>query len=308
MKLLITGTSGFLGSNLLKKMVVFGYPIIAPVRKLPVDRIDGISYIVCDDLFEIVDNKEFFFEVDICIHIAAIAHIKDVSQDTLFKYNTTLSVSLAQTAAKFNVKRFVFISTIGVNGPSNTSAFHQSDVPNPADCYSLSKFKAEVQMKAIVKSSNLDLVILRPPLVYGKNAPGNFKNLISLSSCNLPLPLGLIKNNRSFVFVDNLIDLIITCIHHQHTINDTFLVSDDEDISSTDFLNKIITVSGKKTLLFPVPYSLLVFFASIIGKKNVLHKFCSSLTINIDHTKKTLSWLPPYTLDEGIRSSFLNKL
>ena len=150
----------------------------------------------------------------------------------------------------------------------------------------------------------MEVVIIRPPLVYGKDAPGNFGTLLKVAKKNLPLPLGSICNNRSFVALDNLVDLIITCIDHPNAANQTFLVSDDEEISTSNLLKKLILSAGKKPWLVPVPVSLLKLAASIIGNKAAFERFSSSLTVDIEHTKKTLNWKPPITLDEGIRRCF----
>jgi nucleoside-diphosphate-sugar epimerase len=150
----------------------------------------------------------------------------------------------------------------------------------------------------------MEVVIIRPPLVYGKNAPGNFGTLLRLAKLNLPLPLGAINNQRSFVSIDNLTDLIVTCIKHPKAANQVFLVSDDEVISTSSMLNKLILAADKVPRLMPVPVSVLKFVASIVGKKTIVERFSSSLTVDIEHTKKTLNWAPPVTMDEGIRRCF----
>ena len=164
--------------------------------------------------------------------------------------------------------------------------------------------KPEIALKKIVKNTDMELVIIRPPLVYGKNAPGNFGKLLNVAQRNLPLPLGAINNQRSFVAIDNLVDLIVTCIDHPNAVNHTFLVSDGEDISTSNLLKKLTLAAGKKPWLIPIPLSFLKLIASIVGKKDTVERFSSSLIVDIEHTKSTLNWKPPITLEEGIRRCF----
>jgi nucleoside-diphosphate-sugar epimerase len=249
-------------------------------------------------------TQNHFDDVGVVVHLAALAHdnSKDIHQ--LADVNVNGSVTLALAAANAGVKRFVFISSIGVNGISSTKAFTAFDIPNPTEAYTTSKLQAEVKLKKIAQETGMELVIIRPPLVYGKNAPGNFGTLLKVAEKNLPLPLGAINNQRSFVAIDNLVDLIVTCIDHPNAANQTFLVSDDEEISTSNLLKKLTLAAGKKPWLIPVPVSLLKFLASIVGKKAAVERFSSSLTVDIEHTKNTLNWKPPITLDEGIRRCF----
>lgn len=248
--------------------------------------------------------QNHFDNVDAIIHLAALAHnnCSDVKQ--LIDVNVNGSVTLALAAADAGVKRFVFVSSIGVNGINNAKAFTAFDLPNPTEAYTASKLQAEVALKKIAEDTGMELVIIRPPLVYGKGAPGNFGTLLKVAEKNLPLPLGAINNQRSYVAVDNLVDLIVTCIDHPNAANETFLVSDDETISTSNLLKKLTLAAGKKPWLLPVPVSLLKVLASIVGKKAIVERFSSSLTVDIEHTKKTLNWKPPITLDEGIRRCF----
>lgn len=249
-------------------------------------------------------SHNHFDDVDAIIHLAALAHDNCSDINQLKDVNVNGTVTLALAAANAGVKRFVFISSIGVNGISNTKAFTAFDIPRPTEAYTTSKLQAEIALKKIAQETGMEIVIIRPPLVYGKNAPGNFGTLLKVAEKNLPLPLGAINNRRSFVAIDNLVDLIITCIDHPDAANQTFLVSDDENISTSNLLNKLTLAAGKKPWLIPVPVSFLKFAASIFGKKAAVERFSSSLTVDIEHTKNTLNWKPPITLDEGIRRCF----
>lgn len=304
--ILVTGGSGFLGTHFIKTAKEkFNLSLI--LRKVINSPISCKSYIATD----LVNTEHLihaFKGIDCFVHFAAIAHKKiadaNLSKSSYINFNTNVTLGLAEQASRAGIKRFIYISTIGVNGVSNCSPFTAFDIPSPIDDYSFSKHQAEIGLKKIAESTGMEVVIIRPPLVYGKDAPGNFGTLLKVAKKNLPLPLGAICNNRSFVALDNLVDLIITCIDHPKAANQTFLVSDDEEISTSNLLKKLIFAAGKKPWLVPVPVSLLKFAAKIFGKKATVERFSSSLTVDIEHTKKTLNWKPPITLDEGIRRCF----
>ena len=304
MKVLLTGSTGFLGKSLVKAFEHYGIETIAPIRKKLMGFSEFVQYTTFKDISNIAQDESIFKDVDVFIHTAALAHSKGCTDDSFEKINNELTIKLAKAAAKSNLKRFIYISSIGVNGISNNYPFKVDDNPNPVEAYSISKYKAEIGLKKIAENTEMEIVIIRPPLVYGKNAPGNFGTLLKVVKKNLPLPLGAINNKRSFVAIDNLIDLIVTCIDHPNAKNQTFLVSDDENISTSNLLKKLTIAAGKKHRLLPIPVSLLKFLASIIGKKTSVERFTSSLTVNIEHTKKVLYWNPPITLDEGIRRCF----
>lgn len=305
MNILLTGGSGFLGGAV--------YDALCSKHKFSlIKRGDKNLFSGPSDVFyfdELSGDSDFSLPltgVECVIHLAALAHKSNVAvtQREYYQVNTLATLKLAKQAAEQGIKRFIFISTIGVNGTSNIKPFQLEDMPNPTEGYSVSKYKAELGLKAIAKDTGLEVVIIRPPLIYGKNAPGNFGTLLKVAEKNLPLPLGAIHNRRSLVALDNLLDLIETCIEHPNAANQTFLVSDDENISTSKLLKMLIFAAGKKPRLLPVPIFFLKFTASMIGKRALVDKFCSSLTVNIEHTKKTLNWKPPITVEEGIRRCF----
>ncbi|ATC81072.1 NAD-dependent epimerase/dehydratase family protein [Pseudoalteromonas agarivorans] len=304
MKVIVTGSTGFLGSNLIKSLDSYDIKTIAPVRREVVSSTQSIDYITFKDLFDLAQSEAILDDVDVFIHSAALAHSKYLTEKAYQQINYKLSITLASAAAKCGVKRFIFISSIGVNGVSNAAPFKSCDEAAPTEDYAISKYEAEVGLKKIAEDTGMEVVIIRPPLVYGKGAPGNFGTLLKVAEKNLPLPLGAINNERSFVAIDNLVDLIITCIEHPAAANQTFLVSDDEDVSTSNLLKKLTIAAGKKPWLIPVPVSFLKFLASMVGKKAAVVRFSSSLTVDIEHTKNTLNWKPPITLDEGIRRCF----
>lgn len=304
MKIILTGSTGFLGASLVKQLCNSEVEIIAPVRHELCSSEKSIKYKYFKDLYEVALCEGVFDKVDVFIHTAALAHSTGISDEAFEKVNNDLTVALAQAAAKSKVKRFIFISSIGVNGNNNSEPFTHKDEPNPEGAYAISKNNAEIKLREIASETGLEVVIIRPPLVYGKRAPGNFGALKRIAEKNLPLPLGAFHNKKSFVAVDNLIDLIITCIKHPKAANQTFLVSDDEDISTSKLLKKLTTATGKKPMLVSVPLWVVFLVASFLGKREQVNKLACSLRVDIEHTKNTLNWKPLITLDEGIRRCF----
>ena len=302
-KVLLTGSTGFIGSKLYRELTQNNYSVVCPVRNNYF--IDNSDYILVDDFTGDLDFTHLLPEIDVVIHLAAKAHINQNSLTSIDRNNMKIcnveaTLSLAKQAAACGVNRFIFLSSIGVNGNQSITPFLYDDPECPIDFYSNTKLTAEIGLKKIVKDSNMDFVIIRPPLVYGDNAPGNFNKLINLSKYNYGIPLGAIHNKRSFVSVYNLVDLIVCCIDNPNASNQTFLVSDDEDLSTTELIQKIIKISGRSPFLLPVPLSLLKFIAFLFNKKSMVDKLSSSLMVDIEHTKCTLNWKPPYSIDEGI--------
>lgn len=302
--ILLTGASGFIGKHLFEK-IKLNYQVHLLLRS-PL-KIHDYTHIY-EDLNASTDFSTALSGIDCVIHLAARAHI--LKEETVLPLeqfravNRDLTLSLARQAAQRGVKRFVYISSIGVNGVRNENPFKFSDEPMPADDYALAKLEAEQSLHSLSKETGMEIVIIRPPLVYGKGAPGNFNRLVKLTSISVPLPLGDIDNKRSFVSVDNLTDLIVTCIEHSHAKNEIFLVSDDEDVSTTQLLAKMLSAQGKQNLLVPIPVTFLKFLGGLVKRKALIERFTNSLTIDIEHTKKTLGWTPPISLDEGIVRCF----
>ncbi|MBD3652391.1 NAD-dependent epimerase/dehydratase family protein [Kangiella sp.] len=298
--LLISGASGFIGRHLVRSLVNHGSSCIRLTR----DKAASVENSIY--INEIKDNN-----IDVVVHLAARAHVlnggKHEPLSDLIKANSDFTVSVAYEAAAAGARRFIFLSTVGVNGVCNKSPFTYLDKPSPVEPYAFSKFEAERRLKAIAKETGMEVVIIRPPLVYGPNAPGNFGKLIKLAKKNLPLPFGAIDNKRSLVAIDNLIDLIVTCIEHPNAANQTFLVSDGHDVSTTDLLKMLTRAAGHKPRLLPVSVSWLRFAAKLIGKQAVIDRLCGNLEVDITHTKETLNWRPPISLDEGIKRCFIEE-
>lgn len=302
-KVILTGSNGFVGRALLGQLLAKSHQVTALVRNdnyVPV----GSEQVIFGELSALSVDTAAFEHVDVIIHCAARAHIlKDNLQDPLAAFrqvNVDGTLDLAKMAAANGVKRFIFISSIGVNGNLTQSPFTIEDQPAPWDDYSRSKLEAEEGLKALCSATGMEYVILRPPLVYGANAPGNFGKLVKAVMKGLPLPLGAIHNQRSLVALDNLIDLIMNCLEHPKAVNQTFLVSDDQDVSTTELLQKVAYAFGKKTKLLPIPMSWIQRVASLLGNKAVADRLCGSLQVDITHTKEMLGWKPPVTMDQQL--------
>jgi UDP-glucose 4-epimerase len=200
------------------------------------------------------------------------------------------------------VKRFVFISSVKVNGEATLPGlpFTAADVPAPLDPYGVSKMEAEQALRQIAAETGMEVVIIRPPLVYGPGVKANFAALMRAVQRGWPLPLGAVHNQRSLVALDNLVDFIVTCLSHSQAANQTFLVSDGEDVSTTELLRRTANAMGKKALLLPVPAFALSWAACILGKGLIAQRLCGSLQVDIDKTRCLLGWTPPLTLDQGL--------
>ncbi|WP_421620822.1 UDP-glucose 4-epimerase family protein [Alkalilimnicola ehrlichii] len=303
---LVTGANGFVGSRLMEGLsAVPAYTVAGAVRRLTGESADGIQRHAVGDLGAQTDWRPALAGTDVVVHTAARAHVMaDAVTDPLAEYrrvNVDGTRALARQAAAQGVRRFVFISSIGVNGNINIAPFRSTDLPAPADAYAISKYEAEQALKQIAAQTGMEVVIVRPPLVYGPNAPGNFGKLMEWVRRGVPLPLGAVNNRRSLVALDNLVDLIATCIAHPAAANEVFLVSDGEDLSTTDLLRRVGNAMGRPARLIPVPPSLLEVAAAMLGKREVARRLLGSLQVDISKTRDVLGWEPPVSVDEGLR-------
>lgn len=304
---ILTGAAGFLGSRLFWELEQSsGFQILGLCRLLPAgkssSRLRAIGDLQHANLTDLLSGME------VCIHAAARAHIvRDGTTDPSAEYrpvNVDSTLRLARLAATAEVKRFVFISSIGVNGNTNTLPFTVGDRPNPAEPYALSKWEAEQGLWQVQQETGMEIVIIRPPLVYGPDAPGNFGSLVRWIERGIPLPLGAIHNKRTLVGIDNLVDLIIRCIDHPAAANQVFLAGDGEDLSTTELLRGVGKAMGKPARLIPVPADLLQLGATLLGKKAMAQRLLGSLQVDISKTCELLDWKPPYTVEEGLKRCF----
>ena len=303
--ILVTGVTGFVGQAVLRQLVGRdSFKVAAALRSA--NSFDMCHAHVVGDFNENTNWSSALVGQDVVIHLAALAHInKDEEVASIAEYrrvNVEGTLDLAMEAAKAGVRRFIFISSIGVNGNINTRPFSEVDPPSPVALYAQTKYEAEQGLRAIQEKTEMDFVIIRPPLVYGPHAPGNFGKLMSSIDKGIPLPLGAIHNNqRSLVALDNLVDLIITCIEHPNATNQVFLAGDGQDLSTTELLQGLAKAKGKRSRLISVPECLLIFGAKLIGKEAMARSLLCSLQVDISKARDLLGWEPPITVEEGLR-------
>ena len=241
------------------------------------------------------------------VHLAARVHVmRDAEADPLTAFravNVQGTLNLARQAAAAGVKRFVFVSSVKVNGEITEmdQPFTANDEPAPIDPYGVSKMEAEQGLRKIAAETGMEVVIIRPPLVYGPGVRANFQTMMRWLARGVPLPLGAIHNRRSMVALDNLVDLIVTCIDHPAAANQTFLVSDGEDLSTTQLLQRLGRALGKPARLIPVPSMFLKVGAALLGKPAIAQRLCGSLQVDISKTQQLLGWVPPLSVDEGLK-------
>lgn len=302
-RLLVTGGSGFVGSALIKRLLSEHREVFAVGRSevdLPVETVKVSSFSELGAL----GNK--LGSVDVVVHCAARAHImNDDTQDPLAEYrkvNVDGTLNLARHAAESGVKRFVFVSSIKVNGEQTLpgNPFTEDVARAPEDPYGISKYEAEQQLQALSAETGMELVIIRPPLVYGPGVKGNFASMIRLMEKGLPLPLGAVGNKRSLVALDNLVDLIVTCVDNPAAANQVFLAGDGQDLSTTELLRGVANAMGKSARLLPVPAGLLMLGASMLGKRAVAQRLLGSLQVDISKAREILGWQPPVSVEEGL--------
>lgn len=305
--ILVTGASGFVGGAVAKSLQDAN--VICYGRTKPTFE-SGVADFIKGELTNQELLREALIDVDVVIHCAARAHVMDDQvSDPLKAYrevNTQNTLYLAKAAALAGVKRLIFLSSIKVNGESTSDRepFTANEPVNPCDPYGISKFEAEESLKKISVETGLEVVIIRPPLVYGPGVKANFSSMMKLAKKNFPLPLGAIHNKRSLVALENLVDLILTSIHHPRAANQTFLVSDDHDLSTTELIEMMTRAAGHSPRMLSVPQRWLEIGGKLVGKKQIIERLCGNLQVNISHTKNTLGWKPPLSVEEGIRRCF----
>jgi len=306
LNILLTGATGFIGQALVLELLQQGFFLTIVLRKKSNLFADNINQIIVGDLNNDIDWSSILNKIDCIIHLAGKAHVIDQTKvsalDEFRKINTELTLNLAKQAVAAGVERFIFLSSIGVNGNQNNQPFLEIDTPNPQESYAISKYEAEQGLLKLAQNSSLEMVIIRPPLVYGNNAPGNFGRLIQWVSPKfiLPLPLGAVNNARSLVAIDNLVSFIITCTLHSKAANEIFLISDNDSLSTTQLLKKIAKAFNKKALLLPVPVSWMIFMAKILGREADAVRLFSSLVVDSSKARKLLNWSPVVTMNEQL--------
>lgn len=290
-KIFITGSSGFVGRHLIEFLIRGHYEFRGATRK---DYNDISTFAHWENLLK---------DCDTVVHLAARVHVmKDDSENPLIsfrKVNVEGTVRLAKVAKAMGIQRFIFISSIKVNGEETfDKPFSVHDEPCPLDAYGISKMEAERELMKLHQEGIFDVVIIRPPLVYGKGVKANFKNLFKIVNNKVPLPFGLVRNKRSLVSVLNLCDLIVSCLNHPAAAGRVFLISDGQDYSLKDIINKMGTVLKSKPILLNVPVFVLKFLFQIIGKKKYSDRLLGNLQVDIEDTRNTLGWNPRYSFEK----------
>lgn len=303
---LITGGTGFVGLALVRSALTRGRTVRLALRRNE-PQFDSMGMVV-GDIHGQTRWAPALTGVQSVIHLAARVHVmNEKSSDPLSEFrrvNVEGTLNLARQAAAAGVKRFIYLSSIKVNGEHTKPglAFRHDDPPAPQDDYGISKREAEDGLREIAASTGMETVIIRPPLVYGPGVKANFAALMRALQRGWPLPLGAVtENRRSLVALDNLVDLIVTCLDHPAAANQTFMVSDGEDLSTAGLLQRLGRAMGKPARLLPIPLPLLRAGAALVGKTDVAQRLLGNLQVDIAHTRHTLGWEPLISVDEGLR-------
>ena len=314
-KILVTGANGFIGHNLYKNLIKLNYSVKGTARNFDTVLINCDTKYISVGNIDSKTNWDHALEgVDCVIHCAGKAHVinKKDELDIYRVINKDGTKHLAEQAVKAKVKRLIFLSSAKVNGErtgnfDDPKIFTNDDTPNPKDNYAISKFEAEQALWEIASKTNLEIVIVRLPLVYGKEVKGNLKRLIKLIKSKIPLPFADIKNKRSLIGIDNLVDVLARCIEHPKAAGKTFLVSDGEDLSTTELINIIASELNRSVKLFWLPRAVLKFFGFILMKQSQIDRLIGSFQIDNRYVKEILNWTPPVSIEEGIKRMVKDK-
>ena len=308
--ILVTGATGFVGGALVRRLAADPActGVVAAVRRKSESQPEGVRQVQVGDLLPTSDWGLALQGVEAMVHCAARVHVmKDDAKDPIQAYrevNVKGTLKLASQAAQAGVRRFVFVSSIKVNGEFTEvgKPFTADDFPAPKDPYGVSKHEAEELLRKIAIETGMEVVIIRPPLVYGPGVKANFESMMRWLARGVPLPPAAVtENRRSLVALDNLVDLIVTCLNHPAAANQTFLVSDGEDLSTAQLLKRMGAAMGHPARLFYLPPVLLRLGASVLNRPGIYQRLCGSLQLDIAKTRQLLGWTPPVSVDEGLR-------
>ena len=303
MKLLVTGATGFVGTTLGSRLAELGYEVVPSVRGksgLP-------NEVVVGNLDVLTDWRLAFVNCDAVIHLAARVHVmNEPSQNPLALYratNTEGTLNLARQAAQSGVKRFVFISTIKVNGEGRDAPYRETDDAAPEDAYAISKWEAEQGLRQIERETGMEVVILRPPLVYGPGVKANFQRLLQVVRRGWPLPLGAIQNRRSLLYLGNFVDAIRLCVEHPAAAGQTFLLDDGEPVSTPELIRALARAMGRPARLLAVPVGVLEFAGALLGRRAAVARLTGSLWVDSSAIRTRLGWTPPFSMAAGLAAT-----
>ena len=308
MKFMISGASGFIGKALCAELLRRGQSVNAAVRSGN-SLIEKAEVIIVGAIDSKTNWADALRDVDVVIHLAARVHVmRESATDPLaefLKVNLHGTSNLARQAACSGAKRLIYVSSIKVNGEQTnaTQSFTELDEPTPPDFYSISKWQAEQALWRIAQETGLEIVVVRPPLVYGPGVKGNFAQMLAVVTKHIPLPFASVHNRRSLIYVGNLVDALITCATHPVAAGQTYLVCDGEDVSTPDLLRRLGGARGCPVYLFPFPSNWLRRLGKLSGKSDQVERLLGSLQVDSGKIRRDLNWVPPYTLQQGLQAT-----
>ncbi len=308
MNLLVTGANGFVGRALCSETSARGLEVLGIIRhqgQLPI----GVKSIAVGEIDDNTDWQSVLSGCDVVLHLAARVHVmQEYLEDPLAEFrrvNVGGTERLARSAVAAGVKRFVYVSSVKVNGEETSlgRVYTEQDAPAPQDPYGISKWEAEQALQRVAQETGLELVIVRPPLVYGAGVKGNFSQMISVLKLTVPLPFASVRNKRSLIYVGNLVDAILLCATHTLAAGNTYLVSDGEDLSTSDLLQKITIIMGRTPRLFAFPITLLKLAGRLTGRSTQIGRLLGSLQVDSNKIRRELGWVPPYSVQQGLQNT-----
>jgi len=308
MKVLVTGSTGLVGSALCAGLVARGFHVVGTARSRPSVRIPGVDYRVVGELGSTTNWQDAVAGAKVVVHCAARVHIiHETLSDPLAAFrvvNVLGTEHLALQASAAGVQRLVYVSSIKVNGEETRDRpFTEQDRPQPSDAYAISKWEAERALHGIASRTGLEIVVVRPPLVYGPGVKGNFLSLMRLVHRGVPLPLGRCHNRRSLLGLGNFVDFLATCIDHPASSGETFVLSDGKDFSTPELIRHLAVAMGRPARLLPIPPALVQLATSVLGKPGIYQRLCGSLQVDPSHARRLLGWIPPQTTDAGLTAT-----